>query len=316
MRFSITIPAYKGRFLSEAIHSVLRQTYTDWELIIVDDCSPENLKAIVEPFLKDTRIRFYRNEKNCGAEKVVDNWNICLSYCTGDYVICIGDDDCLTPCCLQEYKNIIEKYPELNVYHGRTEIINEESQKTGEQEERPEWESAISLIWNRWATRDMQFIGDFCYKTEHLREHGGYYWLPLAWGSDDISAVRAAESKGIANANNFCFRYRSNSFSITSSGNAEIKMDATSASYKWFAKFIEKKKTGLLSNEDLRLLDSIKPVMDLYYYRSIGQNCVDVMRGNPLKVQRCRKKTKVFGYSLYTYLRFYITSVKNIILNK
>ena len=115
MNFSIIIPAFKKTFLDEAIQSVCTQTYQDWELIIVDDCSPENLYAIVEPYLKDQRIRYYRNEKNCGAVDVVDNWNICFSYCKGDYVICMGDDDRLLPCCLAEYKTLIEKYPGLNV---------------------------------------------------------------------------------------------------------------------------------------------------------------------------------------------------------
>ena len=100
MTFSITIPAYKTRFLDEAIHSVIAQTYQDWQLVIVDDCSPEDLKSIVEPYLADSRVEYYRNEKNCGAVDVVDNWNICLSHCTGDYVICMGDDDRLLPCCL------------------------------------------------------------------------------------------------------------------------------------------------------------------------------------------------------------------------
>ena len=75
MKFSVTIPTYKSRFLKEAIESVVGQTYADWELVIVDDCSPEPLKEIVEPFLSDSRISYYRNEKNCGAVNVVDNWN-------------------------------------------------------------------------------------------------------------------------------------------------------------------------------------------------------------------------------------------------
>ena len=86
MKFSITIPAYKQKYLSEAIESCLAQTYQEFEVIIVDDASPEYLKSVVDKF-DDTRIRYYRNEKNCGALNVVDNWNICLSYATGDYVI-------------------------------------------------------------------------------------------------------------------------------------------------------------------------------------------------------------------------------------
>ena len=70
--FTIAIPAYKSKFLSEAIDSCLAQTYTNFELVIVDDASPEALKSVVDRF-HDNRIRFYRNEKNCGAVDVVDN---------------------------------------------------------------------------------------------------------------------------------------------------------------------------------------------------------------------------------------------------
>lgn len=105
MLFSVLIPAYKGQYLEEAIASVVAQTYSDWELVIVNDASPEDLTSIVNRF-DDSRIRYYENKQNCGAENVVDNWNICLSYAQGDYVICMGDDDRLLPNCLQEYATL------------------------------------------------------------------------------------------------------------------------------------------------------------------------------------------------------------------
>ena len=94
--FSITIPAYKDKFLKEAIESVLSQTYENFEVIIVNDASPHNLDAIVNEF-NDKRIRYFKNKNNCGARDVVDNWNICLNHASGDYVICMGDEDKLTP---------------------------------------------------------------------------------------------------------------------------------------------------------------------------------------------------------------------------
>ena len=120
MKFSIVIPAYKNNFLSEAIKSVLNQTYLDFELIIVDDCSPEDLKTVVDQF-NDKRIQYYRNKKNCGAINVVDNWNICLSLCNGEYIICMGDDDLILPNCLEEYAKLMAKYPGLGVYHAEKE---------------------------------------------------------------------------------------------------------------------------------------------------------------------------------------------------
>ena len=113
-KFSVLIPAYKRKYLKEAIDSILLQTYCHFELIIVDDASPEDIKSVIAEY-HDDRIRYFRNEKNCGAINVVDNWNICLAYTQGDYVICMGDDDRMLPCCLEEYCNLIEKYPGIGL---------------------------------------------------------------------------------------------------------------------------------------------------------------------------------------------------------
>ena len=103
------------------------------------------MKSVVDQF-HDSRIKYYRNEKNCGAINVVDNWNICLSYAIGDYVICMGDDDKLLPNCLEEYVKLIKKYPNIGLLHGWTEIIDEKSNPIRLTVHRCEFESAISLM--------------------------------------------------------------------------------------------------------------------------------------------------------------------------
>ena len=90
--FTIGIPAYKSTFLKECIDSILAQDYSNFELIIVNDASPEDIDSIVSSY-NDKRIRYYKNERNFGAEHVVDNWNKCLAYATGDYFVLMGDDD-------------------------------------------------------------------------------------------------------------------------------------------------------------------------------------------------------------------------------
>lgn len=223
-KFSILIPAFKLQFLGDAIASVLAQTLPDFELIIVDDCSPEPIERVVRQF-KDSRIRFFRNRQNCGAVDVVDNWNICLSHATGEYVICMGDDDRLLPDCLAEYDLLIKKYPGLDVYHGWTEIIDECSSVKELQEARPEYESVFSLIWHRWKGR-IQYIGDFLYRRSFLESAGGFVKIPMAWGSDDMTSFFAAEKKGIANTQKPVFQYRKSASTISRSGNAVCKMAA------------------------------------------------------------------------------------------
>ena len=62
VKYSFVLPAYKARFFREAIESILNQTYSEFELIIVNDASPEDLDSIVNSY-SDERIRYYRNKE-------------------------------------------------------------------------------------------------------------------------------------------------------------------------------------------------------------------------------------------------------------
>lgn len=247
MFFSVTIPAYKAKYLKECIDSILAQTYSDFELIIVNDASPEDLDSIVSSY-SDSRIRYYINEKNCGAVNVVDNWNKCLEYAKGEYIICMGDDDRLLPNCLEEYVKLMEKYPSLGVYHAWTEIIDEKGEFKNMTDARPEYESVYSLIWHRWKGRS-QYIGDFLFEVQLLRNNGGFFKLPLAWASDDISAFIAAIPHGIANTQSLCFCYRINKHTITNTGNVEKKMDAIMEEISWYKSFLKKEPQNYLDEK-------------------------------------------------------------------
>lgn len=213
MKFSIIIPCFKTQFLAEAIESVLSQSCADFELVLVNDASPHPVDEVVAKF-SDERIKYFRNPKNFGAYNIVENWNVCLSHCEGDYVINMGDDDRLAPNCLETYAGLMEEYPGLNVYHGRTILIDDSSNFIRMLDARPEWETLRSLIWHRLNGR-LQYIGDFLLSREWLNSNGGYVNFPLAWNSDDMTVFCAAAGKGIANTNTPVFNYRINSASIS-----------------------------------------------------------------------------------------------------
>src|SRR6185437_15181007 len=64
---SVLMPTYKqAHFIPRAIDSLLAQTLTDWELLIVDDGSPDETRLVVAPYLSDARISYVRLEHNCG----------------------------------------------------------------------------------------------------------------------------------------------------------------------------------------------------------------------------------------------------------
>lgn len=223
--FSITVPAFKAQYLAECIDSILAQTYKNFEVIIVNDASPQNLDSIVSQY-DDPRVHYYKNKVGFGALHVVGNWNKCLEHANGDYVICMGDDDKLLPCCLEEYAKLISKYPDLNVYHALTEIIDENSNFSRMQEMRPEREGVYSMIYGRLFGNRLQYIGDWLFRTDFLRSIGGYVDYPFAWGSDDMTAYLAAQGKGVANAQVPMFEYRESSVTISRSGNYDMKYES------------------------------------------------------------------------------------------
>ncbi len=234
-RYSILIPAYKKTHLDAAIASVLSQDYEDWELIIVDDNSPENLSDIVLPYLSDTRVSYSRNANGHGAQHIVENWNECLKLARGEFVMCMGDDDLLMPYCLSEYDALIDKHPGLDVYHTRLVVIDVDGNTRSEQEPRPELESAYSMLWNKW-NGCRQSIGDWLFRTEALKENGGFVDFPYGWASDDITVAAVARRHGIANCNVFCYGYRMHDAAITSTHNTQLtlgKLEAWDAVSSW-----------------------------------------------------------------------------------
>jgi len=93
---SIITPSYKSKqFIAQAIESVLNQTYTNWEMLIVDDVSPDNSNEIVEQYTnKDHRIKLIRLENNSGPAVAR---NRAIAEAQGRYIAFLDADDVWTP---------------------------------------------------------------------------------------------------------------------------------------------------------------------------------------------------------------------------
>lgn len=94
---SVFIPTYRGEAtIGAAIESVLTQTLSDFELVVIDDGSPDSTQAIVAQY-HDPRLRYVRNECNLGPQ---GNWNCCLAEARGKYFKLLPHDDLLYLECL------------------------------------------------------------------------------------------------------------------------------------------------------------------------------------------------------------------------
>jgi glycosyltransferase involved in cell wall biosynthesis len=102
---SVCIPTYRGAaHLRATIESVLAQTFRDFELLVIDDNSPDDTFAIASGY-DDPRMRCLRNARNLGPE---GNWNRCLTEASSRYVKLLPQDDLLAPECLQQQVAVLE----------------------------------------------------------------------------------------------------------------------------------------------------------------------------------------------------------------
>lgn len=92
LKFDILMPTYKGaKVVGDTLRSILSQSFTNYEIIICDDCSPDDTEEVVKS-LADPRIKFYKGEKNLGYP---GNLERCRQKATGDILYLMGQDDIL-----------------------------------------------------------------------------------------------------------------------------------------------------------------------------------------------------------------------------
>lgn len=237
-KVSVGIPAYKSAFLKQAIDSVLKQTYTDLELVIVNDNSPESITDIVNSY-NDHRIRYYINERNMGWEDPAVNWNKCLSYANGEFFALLCDDDYYEPSFLEEMLSLADKYPNVSVFRSRVKNINEDNQVLDYYPSSPEWESCLDYMWHKVNRFRKQSISEFLLRREYIVSLGGYSLFPKAWFADEISIYRFSEEAGIVSTNKLLSTSRVSTLNISGNNNLYTlqKIRACNLYFEWLKQF-------------------------------------------------------------------------------
>ena len=117
--FSIVIPLYnKEKFIKNTLQSVLNQTFSDFEIIIINDGSTDQSEQMVSQF-KDARIRYF-TQKNEGAASAR---NFGIEKANANYIAFIDADDLWYDNHLETLKNIIEEFPDAGIYASRYELV-------------------------------------------------------------------------------------------------------------------------------------------------------------------------------------------------
>lgn len=121
---SVITPTWNcGRFIAETIRSVQAQTYQNWEMIIVDDCSTDDTFKVVEPLMKeDHRIKYFRNSENSGAAITRNN---ALKNAQGRWMAFLDSDDLWKPEKLERQLQFMTKNRYAFTYHEYEEMTED-----------------------------------------------------------------------------------------------------------------------------------------------------------------------------------------------
>jgi glycosyltransferase involved in cell wall biosynthesis len=142
-KVSVCIPVRNGGdFLPLAVDSVLQQSFDDYELIIVDNCSTDRtVKWIEERLSAAPRIRFYKNATNIG---LVGNFNACLAHAKGEYIKFLCADDLLLPDGVRRMSEALDADSSVALVTGGRRLINE---------------GALTLSTQRYAAENVRLPG-------------------------------------------------------------------------------------------------------------------------------------------------------------
>jgi len=217
IKFSILVPVYQvEKYIDECIQSVLAQTYSDWELILVDDGTKDRSGVICDRYAeKDSRIHVYHKEN----QGLIHTRRYGIARATGDYYIFLDSDDTLKPHALQTIYDTIQKYRCDCVIYGYHRLWSGKLTKGSEDEMEKYMEDKrevyrkcfmgkYNTLWRK-ATKASVFRGG-------AKDYSAYYHLQVA--EDLLQSIEILEgSKSVAFIEDKLYNYRFNPNSVMQS---------------------------------------------------------------------------------------------------
>lgn len=232
------MPAWKVRWLDEAIASILSQTYAEIELVIIDDCSPEDIEGVTKRHT-DPRLRYYRNAENIGGKHLTKQWEHCLQYARGQWVVIAADDDIYRPTFVEEAVRLAQLYPEVNIIRTACEEIDEQGRLLDVEYFQSPPSDHISQLEYIWAYREGRVficMGNFLFRRSALRAQG-FVDFPRALGSDIATTIDLAR-QGMALTGQPLFAFRHSEVHLSGSTTQFApKMEAISQFFEWMERY-------------------------------------------------------------------------------
>jgi GT2 family glycosyltransferase len=126
---SVVIPAYRAKYLQAALDSLQAQDFSDYEIVVGDDCPSDEVRDFLRAFIESNPIenfRYYKNERTLRGSR---NFGRCIGRARGVYIKPLFDDDVLYPDCLSRFVNVLQQHQDISIVGSRRVLIDENGRR-------------------------------------------------------------------------------------------------------------------------------------------------------------------------------------------
>lgn len=242
---AIVIPAYKASFLQAALESIAKQTCMKFTLYIGDDCSPYDLKSIVELYKERIDLVYHRFDFNLGGKDLVAQWTRCVDMTQGEpYIWLFSDDDIMEDNCVDAFYTTLKLSGNKDLFHFNVKVIDDEGKVTRVPAAYPNKLDNLSFYAGKIRGKYMSLVVENIFSRSVYEKYGGFQKFDLAWGSDTATWIKFSEDDCFENILGAYVFWRSGTQNISPDLSAPIamrKLFAIVDCYNWIFKYFKLK---------------------------------------------------------------------------
>lgn len=239
-KLAIVIPVYKSTYLEQTIESISAQTSKEFTLYIGDDCSPYDIKSIVNKYVGRIDLHYTCFDTNLGGKDLVAQWERCIDLTQGEpWIWLFGDDDLMLPNCVETVLKAIDSNTDENLYRFDVNVIDSNNNIL----RKVNFSSKLScedFYKNHINGKICSFVVEFIFNRKHFLAKGRFQNFDLAWGTDVATWLKLSREKGILTLPEGNVLWRASGENITTIENKYIierKLKSSISVYSYYSKF-------------------------------------------------------------------------------
>lgn len=193
---AIVIPAYKITYLRECLESIANQSNKRFHVYIGDDCSPHDIKTIVDEYKDRFELTYHRFEFNLGGADLVAQWHRCIDLTNGErYIWLFSDDDIMGAECVESFYSIPQEIRDNALVHYDISVLDSTNGRVLKKATRyPSILSAGDYLRLKLKGDIISFVVEFIFPRWLYEKIGGFQKFDLAWGSDFMTWLKMSSN--------------------------------------------------------------------------------------------------------------------------